>query len=333
MQPRIVVLGSANLDLVYRVPRIPTPGETLLATGTAQHPGGKGNNQVIAVARAGASVAFIAALGKDAAAELLSESLAEAGVIDLIRRVDEATGTALITVDDNAENTIIVNSGANARLVDLTESERATIAAANFLLMQLETPIDTVIDAARVGKAAGTTVVLNAAPARELPADLLGLLDILVVNEHEALTVAGGLARAVSLPESVTVDTAGSVGEVLLAAVAAVVITLGSDGAVVIDENGVMHIPSPRVTAIDTTGAGDTLCGALVAGLAEGMRLRAATTFATIAAALSVQKTGAVPSIPFRREIDAFAALGVIAPAGWSVMCQDMPDSSASIDL
>ena len=321
MQPRIVVLGSANLDLVYRVPRIPTPGETLLATGTAQHPGGKGNNQVIAVARAGASVAFIAALGKDAAAELLSESLAEAGVIDLIRRVDEATGTALITVDDNAENTIIVNSGANARLVDLTESERAIIAAADFLLMQLETPIDTVIDAARVGQAAGTTVVLNAAPARELPADLLGLVDILVVNEHEALTVAGGLAHSglvntASLPESVTVDTAGSVGEVLLAAVAAVVITLGSDGAVVIDENGVTHIPSPRVTAIDTTGAGDTLCGALVAGLAEGMRLRAATTFATIAAALSVQKTGAVPSIPFRREIDAFAALGVIARAG-----------------
>lgn len=306
MASSIVVLGSANLDLVYTVKRIPMPGETLLATGASQHPGGKGNNQVIAVARAGASVSFIAALGMDAAAATLSEALDGAGVVDLVRRVDEPTGTALITVDERAENTIVVNSGANATLVDLTAEERSAIEAADYLLMQLETPLETVTAAAVIARDAGTTVVLNAAPARELPIELLELVDVLVVNEHEALLVASGMPSAGPLPPAITLNTAAAVGEKLRSVVRSVVITLGSEGSIVVEATGAVHVPAPSVDAVDTTGAGDTLCGALVAGLAEGKSLVEATTFATTAAALSVQRNGAVPSIPSRAEIDAF---------------------------
>lgn len=304
----IVVLGSANLDLVYRVDRIPAPGETVLASGAAQHPGGKGNNQVIAVARAGAAVSFIAALGADAAAGLLRETLRKAGVVDLAREVDGQTGTALITVDDAAENTIVVNSGANAQLRGLSGAEREAIAAASLLLMQLEIPIETIIEGARAAAASGTAVILNAAPARALPDDLVGLIDVLIVNEHEALLVAGSLRDAPALPSAVTVETAPRAGKALLAAARAVVITLGGDGAVVVDRTGAVHVPAPSVVAVDTTGAGDTLCGVLTAGLAEGMTLVDATTFAVHAAALSVQRDGAVPSIPSRSDIEEFRA-------------------------
>lgn len=174
--------------------------------------------------------------------------------------------------------------------------------------MQLETPIATVEAAARVAHEAGTTVVLNAAPARQLGVDLLRNVDVLIVNEHEALLVAAGLDGGAALPAEVTVATAAEVGRVLTRVVASVVITLGSEGSVVIDGDAVEHVPAYRVTAVDTTGAGDTLCGALVTGLAEGMTLTAATAFATAAAALSVQRAGAVPSIPLRAEIDAFRA-------------------------
>lgn len=305
MKPTIVILGSANLDLVYSVERIPQPGETLLATGASQHPGGKGNNQVIAAARAGASVAFIVAMGRDAASSQLREALNDAGVDSMVREVDAPTGTALITVDESAENTIVVNSGANAALIALTETEASAIQAANYLLMQLETPIETVLAAARVARAANTVVVLNAAPARQLPVELLELVDILIVNEHEALLVASGIPTAGALPPAVNVNNAAAVGEKLRSAIPAVVLTLGGDGAMVVDSSGAVHVPAKKVEPVDTTGAGDTLCGALVAALAEGKSLVDATAFASAAAALSVQRVGAVPSIPTRAEIDA----------------------------
>ena len=306
MNPAIVVVGSANLDLVYSVERIPQPGETLLATGASQHPGGKGNNQVIAVARAGAPVAFVAAMGTDEAASVLRAALDDAGAVMMVRETAAVTGTALITVDASAENTIVVNSGANAMLVELTASELAAIEAADYLLMQLETPLETVLAASRAARAAGTTVVLNAAPARELPAELVELVDILIVNEHEALLVASGIEAAGPLPPSVNVNNAAAVGEKLRSAIPAIVITLGGDGAMVVDSNGASHVPARKVEPLDTTGAGDTLCGALVAALSEGMTLVDATAFASAAAALSVQRKGAVPSIPVRAEIDAF---------------------------
>jgi ribokinase len=305
-----VVLGSANLDLVYGVERIPSPGETVLATSFASYPGGKGNNQVTAVARAGAHVAFIASLGTDAAADLLLASLRTAGVRDLVRRIDEPTGTALITVDVSAENTIIVNSGANASLLDLTDTELSAIEEAGLLLLQLETPLATVLDAARHAKAAGTFVVLNAAPIRDLPQELLDSVDLLIVNEHEADRLATQLDPA-RTSSPVTVDEAVRLAGELIRSVPAVILTLGSEGAVVRerDRGSATHVPGIRVTPVDTTGAGDTFCGALVAALDRyPSDLVDATRFATVAAALSVQRAGAVPSIPFEKEISDFRA-------------------------
>jgi ribokinase len=283
----VIVVGSANLDLVYRVHALPAPGETVLATGAAKHPGGKGNNQVIAVARAGAPATFLAAIGADADGDLLVAALEQAGVTLLLRRPATPTGTALITVDDAAENSIVVNSGANNDLIDLTDEERTAVASASILLMQLETPLPTVIAAAAAARAAGTTVVLNAAPFRPLPPELLALVDLLIVNEVEA----------------------AAVGEEQLAQVPECVVTLGARGAVVRDRTGVSTaVASPKVDAVDTTGAGDTFCGALVAALGDGLGLAAAARFAVAAAALSVQREGAVSSIPTRAVIDEFLA-------------------------
>ncbi|SKC54058.1 ribokinase [Okibacterium fritillariae] len=341
----VTVLGSANLDLVYRVEKIPAPGETVLATGFAEHPGGKGNNQVIAVARAGASVTFVAALGSDAAASTLTDQLHADGVNTLIRTVDAPTGTALITVDDGAENSIVVNSGANALLVDLDEREEQAIRDADVLLMQLETPVETVQRAAQIARDAGTTVVLNAAPILDLPSAVLEALDILIVNEHEAADLARFAGMDVAAADDAdSLQAHRQLASTLTELVPIVVVTIGAAGVVVAQRGAenTRHIAGRRVTATDTTGAGDTFCGAFVAALdatrtgtdvsptdaaASGVAasgdgalgddaaaarstridadaLERAALFATAAAALSVQRSGAVPSIPNRQEID-----------------------------
>ena len=317
----VTVLGSANLDLVYRVEKIPAPGETVLATGFAEHPGGKGNNQVIAVARAGAPVTFVAALGSDAAATRLTDQLHADGVTTLIRTVDAPTGTALITVDDGAENSIVVNSGANALLVDLDEREEQAIRDADVLLMQLETPVETVQRAARIARDAGTTVVLNAAPILDLPPAVLEALDILIVNEHEAAALAGFAGIDVAAADDAdSLQAHRQLAAALTERVPIVVVTIGAAGVVVArrGSDSARHVAGRRVAATDTTGAGDTFCGAFVAALdasrtdPEAARstpidadaLERAALFATAAAALSVQRSGAVPSIPNRQEID-----------------------------
>jgi ribokinase len=303
----VVVLGSANLDLVYRVERIPGGGETVLAREYSEHPGGKGNNQVIAAARAGAHARFIAALGTDAHGELLAATLRAADVDTLVRRVDTPTGTALITVDDNGENSIVVNPGANANLTQLTAPERVAIAEADYLLAQLEIPLSTVIAGAAHARTHGTKVVVNAAPIRELPVELTDNVDVLVVNEHEALLFAAQLSPAAGVPRSLTIDGARDVLTILLTTVPAVVVTLGSAGAVVLTremgDSPAAHVPAASVATIDTTGAGDTFCGALVAELDNGRDLIDAAEFASAAAALAVQRAGAVPSIPQRPKI------------------------------
>lgn len=309
----VVVLGSANLDLVYEVERIPRPGETLLANGFAQHPGGKGNNQATAAARAGAAVSFIAAMGHDEAAETILSSLRHSRVENMVRRTAAPTGTALITVDDSAENTIIVNSGANSELTHLTEDEAATIAGADILLLQLEIPLETVIAGARAAHRTSTRVVLNAAPIRPLPPALLNYVDLLVVNEHEARLVNQASDDDSTVSSAITLEEAAALAGNLLRLVPAVVVTLGPQGAIVQTRDmEAVHVPGEQVTAVDTTGAGDTFCGALAAAL-DSMpagwladALVSAAKFATAAAALSVQRTGAVPSIPTREEINHF---------------------------
>lgn len=286
----VIVVGSANVDQVFRVERIPSPGETVLSTGFSTARGGKGQNQAVAAARAGAPTAFIAALGDDAFGSDTRAGLIDDGVdVTGVRSLDAATGTALIAVDSVGENTIIVEAGANRLLVDLQSADAAAIAASSVLAMQLEIPLDTVIAAARIARAADTTVMLNAAPIRDLPAELLSSLDILVVNEHEASHLAGERDWR-ELTEQVPV----------------VVVTLGSEGALLLRRGSdEVRVAAPSVHAVDATGAGDTFCGAFAAGLAEDMELEQALRFAVTAASLSVQSYGAVPSIPLRAQIDA----------------------------
>ena len=286
----VIVVGSANVDQVFRVERIPSPGETVLSTGFSTARGGKGQNQAVAAARAGAPTAFIAALGDDAFGSDTRAGLIDDGVdVTGVRSLDAATGTALIAVDSVGENTIIVEAGANRLLVDLQSADAAAIAASSVLAMQLEIPLETVIAAARIARAADTTVMLNAAPIRDLPAELLSSLDILVVNEHEASHLAGERDWR-ELTEQVPV----------------VVVTLGSEGALLLRRGSdEVRLAAPSVHAVDATGAGDTFCGAFAAGLAEDMELEQALRFAVTAASLSVQSYGAVPSIPLRAEIDA----------------------------
>jgi len=301
----VVVLGSANLDLVYEVDRIPAPGETVLSRGFASFPGGKGNNQAIAAARAGGDVRFVVALGRDAAGDRLAEQARASGITLHDRRVDAPTGSAVIFVDQRAENSIVVNSGANAALTDLTASELGEIAAADLLVLQLETPAATVESAIRAARAASTTVLLNAAPSGAVPVELLGATDILVVNEHEAAELAGEVAGTGEL----------SLLSVLTGHGCAVIITLGADGALVgVPGAPPVRVPAFKVDALDTTGAGDTFVGAFAAAYDGASRdatvvdlssLVAATEFATAAAAIAVQRKGAVPSIPTLEEVQS----------------------------
>jgi ribokinase len=284
MPAAVIIVGSANVDQAFRVTAIPAPGETVLSHGFSIALGGKGQNQAVASARAGAATAFVGALGDDAFGASIREGLHANGIDSAgVRVVDAPTGTALIAVDDSGENTIIVEAGSNA-LLDLTDADAAAIAAAQVLVLQLEIPLATVTAAARAARAAGTRVLLNAAPIQELPAELLADVDILVVNEHEGAFLARG-------------------GEV--ASLAPVVImTLGAAGAVAHEGGQETRVAAPKVSAVDATGAGDTFCGALAARLAEGAPLDDCLGFAVAAASLSVQKHGAVPSIPTRAEID-----------------------------
>ncbi|MFE6970378.1 ribokinase [Isoptericola sp. NPDC057653] len=301
---RVVVVGSANVDLVVDVPRHPGGGETILGGDLRRSPGGKGANQAAGAARAGgADTSFVGAVGRDDAADLLLASLRRAGVrTDLVWRLDVATGTALITVSPDGENAIVVAPGANSRLaVERPQAER--IAAADVVLAQLEVPLDVVLAAARERRA-GVPLVLNAAPSRALPDALWDAVDVLVVNEHEAADLAGDLeADAVADPEAL--------GAALLRRVPAVVITLGGAGSLVARRGTPpVRVPAHRVEAVDTTGAGDVFCGVLAAGIARGEDLAAAARLAAAAGALAVTRRGAQDAVPAASEVAALAASG-----------------------
>lgn len=278
----VLVVGSANLDVVVHAQRHPAPGETLLGHDLAEHPGGKGLNQAVAAARSGARTAFVGALGRDAAGDRL-RSVIDADQIDAthVATVDEPTGRALIVVADDGENTIVVAPGANATVRCPTPLPSASV-----VLAQLELPLATVVDALRAARAAGRTAVLNPAPAAALPPELLSLADIVVPNEHEA-ELLGGPQRLLA---------GGS---------RAVVVTRGGAGVDVYTADGVTHVPAHPVAPVDTTGAGDAFCGALCARLAAGDDLAAAVDWATVAGALATTVHGAVPAQPTAAAIRA----------------------------
>ncbi len=289
----VVVVGSVNADLSARVTRIPAPGETVLATGFARSPGGKGGNQAVAAARAGgADVAFVGAVGTDGDGAWLADSLAASGVdVATLARLDGPSGRALISVDHAGENAIVVVSGANGAFTSLTPEQKDVIASAEVVLAQLETPLATVAAAARIARDHGVTFMLNAAPSQELPHELLAEIDVLIVNEHEARDVAG----TDDLDEALQ-RLAGEVGTVVL--------TLGASGSRIVSDNDApLEVPAVRVEAVDTTGAGDTYCGVLAAALARGETWPDAAREAAAASALAVTRPGAQDAIPTRAQV------------------------------
>ncbi len=301
----VTVLGSANVDLTLGVTDLPAAGQTLLATGRSGGPGGKGLNQAVAAARAGALTRFVGAVGPDAEGTELMQVLAAEGIEPLVRTTSARTGLAVVMVDATGENAIVVAPGANAELLGLRAPELASVTAAQVLLMQLEVPLRTVTDAAQAARESGTLVVLNAAPQVALDPSLTDCVDLLVVNEGEARALAadprGGAADPSEAPEDVA--------DRLLRRVPAVVVTLGPRGALYRDREGAAHLePGRQVVVADTTGAGDSFAGYLCASLAGGAPVATALARANAAAALCVQRPGAVPAVPRRSEVDAATA-------------------------
>lgn len=287
----ILVAGSANLDFVVRAPHIPAPGETVLGHEFTTFPGGKGANQAVACARAGASATrMLCALGQDDFATPIEASLRDAGVALLAVRVPEtATGTAFICVSDDAENAITVAPGANTCL---RPEHLPSLSGVSHLLLQLETPLPTVMAFAQAAQEQKVTVVLNAAPAQSLPQTLLSLVDILIVNEGELHTLApceGSIAQAL---QTLKVPT--------------VVVTLGHRGSCARTTTQTLLQPAFAVTPVDTTAAGDTFCGTLVAALSRGDTMATALRYATAASALACTRPGAQSSIPSAVEVAQF---------------------------
>lgn len=303
--PDVVVFGSANVDLVAYCERVPEEGETRFASGFEIFLGGKGANQAVAAARAGARTAFVGRLGADAFGRMLREGLERDGV-DLSQVATDAgcpTGVAMIQVTPDGRNRILVAPGANGAIGAEDVGRLATLLAGapqppKVLLLQLEVPVAAVLEAARAARERGVRVILDPAPvAREIPEDLWRLVDICVPNQVEV--------------EALTGQVAGSVREARLAAsrllemgVSCAVVKLGAQGCLVAEGNQFEHVPGLTVRAVDTTAAGDAFAGALAAALAEGLPLASAARFANRAAALSTTRRGAQPSLPTRKEIE-----------------------------
>lgn len=286
----VVVVGSTNLDLVAAVEHLPAPGETVMATSYAEHPGGKGLNQAVAARRAGADTAFITSLGNDAAGSSLHRLIVNESIAAYVSDHDGPTGRALISVDNEAENSIVVVPGANAHLtMSVVESHRRVLERARVVLCQLEIPVTAVEAALAIAKAGGARTIVNPAPAQELPRGLLELCDVIVPNQHEVAMLGGASA-------------------LLDAGVNTIVITLGARGIRIVNREGEWEIPPYAVRAIDTTGAGDAACGALAAALARGSDITTAARRASAAGALAATRHGAVPSLPFSEEIDALVS-------------------------
>ncbi|WP_328871523.1 ribokinase [Streptomyces sp. NBC_00287] len=294
----LLVVGSANADLVIGLERRPGAGETVLGSDLAVHPGGKGANQAVAAARLGARTALLARVGDDAYGRLLLDSQRQAGVDTVGVLVGGApTGVALITVDPSGDNSIVVSPGANARLAPGDVRVAASLfQASRVVSVQLEIPLETVVEVVR-NLAEGSRFVLNPSPPRPLPSQVLAACDPLIVNEHEAKVILGD-ACVSEEPE----DWA----RILLAkGPRSVVVTLGAEGALVASAEGVSRVPSVKVAAVDTTGAGDAFTAALAYRLSAGASLSEAAAYAARVGAAAVTKQGAQVSFPTASEVEA----------------------------
>ena len=294
----ILVVGSSNTDMTVKTKYLPKPGETVLGNEFTMGPGGKGANQAVAASRLGGEVKFICKVGRDifgdnAIAHYVDEKLDTAGIL----RSDLPSGVALISVDEKAENSIVVASGANGDLDEADiETSRKDLENCGILLLQLEIPVPSVLKAAKIAHEAGAMVVLNPAPACPLPDEVFRYVDLFIPNQTELGNYSG-------------IDTADVAGAEKAAAamqakgVGKLIVTMGSKGALICEGGPSVFVPAKKVKAVDTTAAGDTFCGALCVAISEGKSLREAAEFACSAAALTVQKMGAQNSIPFRKDL------------------------------
>lgn len=298
-QGNILVIGSSNTDMTVKTKALPKPGETVLGGIFTMGAGGKGANQAVAARRLGGEVKFICKVGRDifgdnAIAHYEAEGLDTAGIL----RSDLPSGVALISVDEKAENCIVVASGANN---DLTEADIEAVAddlrRCGILLLQLEIPVPSVVKAARLAHEAGATVVLNPAPACPLPDELFRYVDLFIPNETELSTFSG-------LPVSDEESAAKAAAAMQAKGVGKLIVTMGSKGSLLCEGGEPVFVPARKVKAVDTTAAGDTFCGTLCVALSEGRGLKEAAEFATAASALTVQKMGAQDSIPYRKDIN-----------------------------
>lgn len=296
---KIVVIGSCNTDMVITTDRLPKPGETVLGGNFKMFSGGKGANQAVAAARLGGNVSFIANLGDDLFGKQLIEQYKKEGIDTryVFSDINSPTGVALITVDENGENSIAVASGANAALrPDNIEKAIDIIESTDILLMQLEIPLQTVEYAARLAHAKGAKVILNPAPATSLSNELLKSLYAIIPNQIEAEILSGiRIADSISARKATDIIAAKGVDKVI--------ITLGERGVFVKDKTNYYKIPAHKVKVIDTTAAGDTFCGAVCVALSEGMPVYEAAEMANKAASIAVSRQGAQSSIPFREEV------------------------------
>jgi len=300
--PKICVVGSSNMDLISRVPHLPRLGETIVGHSFHMGYGGKGANQAVMAAKLRAQVTMVTRLGRDVFGEGSLGNYRQQGVETTYVLFDDerASGVAPIFVDDNAQNFIVIVPGANMGLApaDVRRSTPA-IEAADVLICQLETPVETTLEAFRIAKAAKVRTILNPAPAAALPDELLRLCDFCVPNETETESLTG---RAVT-----TVEEAATAGRILLGrGPRVVIITLGARGALVLDAGAPEYVPSIRVDAVDPTGAGDAFIGSLAVFLGEGASLLDAVGRANAVAALSVTRIGTQTSFPSREEADRF---------------------------
>jgi ribokinase len=298
--PSITVVGSLNMDLVVRVAHLPAPGETILGRDYRTIPGGKGANQAVAAARLGGVVHMVGRLGSDQSGQSLRANLSAEGINTDFVRADPvlASGIAMITVDEAGANTIIVASGANMTLTPqhIREAFKG-IAMMDVVVLQLESPLECVLEAARLGRARGAKVVLNPAPARQLPDEIYKTVDVLVPNETETSLLTGSLVGTLEQAEQ-------AAGRLLEMGAGEVVLTLGSRGALVVTPGqSAIHIPPHAVEVVDTTAAGDAFVAGLAVGLAQGLDLVEASRLGNAAGAVAVTRLGAQPSMPTRTDL------------------------------
>lgn len=301
-KPKIVVVGSSNMDLVVKSPRIPSKGETILGGDFIMTPGGKGANQAVAAAKLGSDVFFVAKLGDDIFGRQSLSNFQQVGIhTDYVEQTKETpSGVALITVDDAGDNVIVVAPGANLKLSpENVKKAQPVIISSGAVAAQLEVPLDTVEFAARLANESGVPFILDPAPARKLSGELLRMVDVIKPNETEA-----GILTGAEVTDENSAQKAAN--ELLEHGVKAVILTMGSKGYLLATNDGAEFVPSIKVDAVDATAAGDAFTGSLTVGLAQGKTLKEAALFANHVAALSVTKMGAQSSMPDAKQVENF---------------------------